>query len=64
MDGRVPLWWLRRLNRRNVSLRPGISGFALRLYEARKKNWAAANPGATPEEYQRAMNAIAREVGV
>jgi hypothetical protein len=33
-------------------------------YEARKREWATLNPGATAEEYQRAMTAIAREVGV
>jgi hypothetical protein len=33
-------------------------------YEARKQEWISRNPGATAEEYQRAMTAIAREVGV
>ena len=64
MNGRVPLWWLRRLNRRNGSLRPGFSGSALRNYECRKRAWIEANPGATPEQYQRAMSDIAREVGI
>lgn len=37
---------------------------AFARYEARKQEWISLNPGATAEEYQRAMIAIAREAGV
>jgi hypothetical protein len=33
-------------------------------YEARKQEWITLHPGATSDEYQRAMTAIAREVGI
>ncbi len=33
-------------------------------YEAAKREWIAANPGATPEQYSAAMRAIARRYGV
>jgi hypothetical protein len=33
-------------------------------YEARKQEWITRHPDATADEYQRAMTAIAREVGV
>lgn len=32
-------------------------------YEASKQEWITRNPDATADEYQRAMTAIAREVG-
>lgn len=35
-----------------------------RMYEAAKKEWAAAHPEATPEEYQQAMHTIAERLGV
>lgn len=33
-------------------------------YEARKQEWITLHPDATADEYQRAMTAIAREVGI
>jgi hypothetical protein len=33
-------------------------------YEAAKRAWIAANPGATPEQYDAAMKAIAERCGV
>ena len=33
-------------------------------YEAAKRAWIAANPNATPEQYDRAMRAIAKRLGV
>jgi len=33
-------------------------------YEFLKKEWVAKNPNATPEQYQRAMMAIAKKCGV
>ena len=33
-------------------------------YEAAKRAWIAANPGATPEQYEAAMKAIAERLGV
>ena len=34
------------------------------LYEARKALWIAAHPGASPEEYSKAMQHIARQCGL
>lgn len=31
-------------------------------YEAAKRAWIAAHPGATPEQYESAMKAIAQEL--
>lgn len=33
-------------------------------YEAAKRAWIATHPGATPEQYARAMAAIAKRTGV
>jgi len=33
-------------------------------YEAAKRAWIAANPGATPEQYEAAMRAIAERLGI
>ena len=33
-------------------------------YEAAKRAWIAANPNATPEQYDAAMRAIAERLGV
>lgn len=33
-------------------------------YEQAKREWASANPRATPEEYDRACRAIAKRLGV
>lgn len=33
-------------------------------YEYAKQQWIARNPGATPEQYQQAIAAIARRLGV
>jgi len=33
-------------------------------YEAAKRAWIAANPDATPEQYDAAMKAIAERLGV
>ena len=33
-------------------------------YEAAKRAWIEAHPGATPEQYEAAMRAIARRYGV
>jgi len=33
-------------------------------YEAAKRQWIAINPNATPEQYQRAIAAIAARFGV
>ena len=33
-------------------------------YEAAKRAWIAANPGATPEQYDAAMKAIADRLGI
>jgi len=33
-------------------------------YEALKRQWLAANPRATPEKVEQAMQAIARRVGL
>ena len=35
-----------------------------KAYEAAKRAWIAANPGATPEQYEAAMRAIAARFGV
>lgn len=34
------------------------------LYEADKQAWALANPNATPQEYEAAMQAIAKQAGI
>jgi len=34
------------------------------MYEAAKRSWTCANPGATAEQYEAAMRAIARRYGV
>ena len=41
-------------------------GFAMswQAYEAAKRAWIDANPGATPEQYAEAMRAIAERHGV
>ena len=41
-------------------------GFAMswQAYEAAKRAWIDANPGATPEQYAEAMRAIADRCGV
>ena len=49
---------------RRPTLRQRDTCAAYAHYEARKREWATLNPGATSEEYQRAMTAIAKEVGV
>lgn len=33
-------------------------------YESAKRAWVAANPSASPAEYEKAMRAIARRYGV
>ena len=33
-------------------------------YEAAKRAWIDANPGATPEQYAEAMHAIAKRLGI
>lgn len=33
-------------------------------YEAAKRDWTRTNPEATPEEYQKAMRRIAKELGL
>ena len=33
-------------------------------YEAAKQAWVRAHPGATPEQYERAMRAICRRLGI
>lgn len=33
-------------------------------YEAAKRAWIAAHPGATPEQYAEAMRAIAERLGI
>ena len=33
-------------------------------YEAAKRQWIAANPAATPEQYEKAMRLIAKRFGV
>ena len=33
-------------------------------YEAAKRAWVAANPGATPEQYEAAMKALAKQFKV
>ena len=33
-------------------------------YEAAKREWIAAHPGATPEQYVAAMRAIAERLGI
>lgn len=33
-------------------------------YEAAKRQWIAANPAATPEEYEKAMRKLARRYGI
>ena len=33
-------------------------------YEAAKRAWIAANPGATPEQYEAAMKALAKQFKV
>lgn len=40
------------------------AGNRWRLYEILKQEWAASNPGATPEQYQAAMRRIAARCGV
>jgi hypothetical protein len=37
---------------------------SLHAYEAAKADWIRRHPKATPEEYQRAMAALARRYGV
>ena len=39
-------------------------GMSWQAYEAAKRAWIDANPGATPEQYETAMRAIARRYGV
>ena len=34
------------------------------LYEAAKRDWLKLHPNATPEQYQRAMKALARKFGL
>lgn len=33
-------------------------------YESAKRAWIAANPGATPEQYDAAMRALAKRYGI
>jgi hypothetical protein len=33
-------------------------------YESAKREWIAAHPGATPEQYEAAMKAIAERLGI
>lgn len=35
-----------------------------REYEAKKQQWLAANPSATPRQYEQAMARIARQCGL
>lgn len=37
---------------------------SLSQYEFLKQEWIAKNPNATPQQYQKAMTAIARKCGV
>ena len=34
------------------------------LYEAAKRDWIKLHPNATPEQYQRAMKALATKYGI
>ena len=34
------------------------------MYEAAKRAWIAEHPGATPEQYEAAMKAIAERLGI
>ena len=43
----------------------GQGGFvSWQAYEAAKRAWIAAHPGATPEQYDAAMRAIAERLGI
>lgn len=53
---------LTELRRRNIRHRSICASYA--LFSARKQQWIASNPAATPLEYDAAMNRIARECGV
>ena len=35
-----------------------------RAYEAAKRQWIAANPAATPEEYEKAIRMLAKRYGI
>ena len=43
----------------SAKMQPNFAG-----YEAAKKKWIARNPNATPNEYQKAMRALAARYGV
>lgn len=34
------------------------------MYEILKSEWIAKNPNATPKEYEKAMNDIAKKLGI
>jgi hypothetical protein len=48
-------------------VRAGLKGIEMSpvvKYEYLKRQWIAANPSATPDEYQAAMIALARKAGL
>ena len=49
-------------NRDRVARGGEVSKYS--MYEAAKRSWTCANPGATAEQYEAAMLAIARRYGV
>lgn len=53
-----------RTTGRNASRRKGLLGSAVARYEQLKAAWKAANPAATPEQYDAAMCRIIRLAGV
>ena len=40
------------------------NGFAMQLYERLKSDWIRLHPGATHEEYESAIKAIAEKCGI
>lgn len=53
-----------RTTEHKPSRRKGLLGNAVARYEQLKSVWTAANPAATPEQYDAAMVRIARMLGV
>jgi hypothetical protein len=50
--------------RKGGNRRPSTPSSPVSRYDALKATWRFANPNASPREYERAMTAIARRVGI
>lgn len=46
------------------SIRSELHDDSIRAHEAAKRQWIAANPAATPEQYEKAMRLLAKRYGI